>query len=224
MTNDYYTKILPSKQKIMTIQSDKYWRNSIITKNVENLHCVVFHADESWTLKQSEFLGEACGRKYSHTFNCANENSNGFGCSRPIRSCQRRIFMNILHARMLFTCKNFDNFSLVVKTLRYDEVSCSWVCYQVIIQSSSVLASEATIMIHFLILALFVAPNLGARIPKGIFSVVQFSNEACDSSDNAYNGTCLTSDECTAAGGSAKGTCAQGEYKELRIVSFHYST
>ena len=32
---------------------------------------------------------------------------------------------------------------------------------------------------------------------SGIFSVVKFANDACTSSTTAYNGTCLTSNECT---------------------------
>ena len=32
---------------------------------------------------------------------------------------------------------------------------------------------------------------------SGIFSVVKFANDACQSADTAYNGTCMTSTECT---------------------------
>ena len=41
----------------------------------------------------------------------------------------------------------------------------------------------------------------------GVFNVVTFPNSACAAS-NGYNGTCYTSSECTAKGGTASGTCA----------------
>merc|ERR1719323_1603586 len=41
----------------------------------------------------------------------------------------------------------------------------------------------------------------------GVFNVVTFPNSACAAS-NGYNGTCFTSSECTAKGGTASGTCA----------------
>merc|ERR1719443_1431846 len=40
-----------------------------------------------------------------------------------------------------------------------------------------------------------------------VFNVVTFPNSACGAS-NGYNGTCFTSSECTAKGGTASGTCA----------------
>merc|ERR1711862_323762 len=40
-----------------------------------------------------------------------------------------------------------------------------------------------------------------------VFNVVTFPNAACGAS-NGYNGTCYTSSECTAKGGTASGTCA----------------
>jgi len=40
-----------------------------------------------------------------------------------------------------------------------------------------------------------------------VFNVVTFPNSACGAS-NGYNGTCYTSSECTAKGGTASGTCA----------------
>ncbi len=40
-----------------------------------------------------------------------------------------------------------------------------------------------------------------------VFNVVTFPNTACGAS-NGYNGTCFTSSECEAKGGSASGTCA----------------
>ena len=42
-----------------------------------------------------------------------------------------------------------------------------------------------------------------------VFSVIKFPNDACTGS-NGYNGTCYTSDECTAKGGQASGACASG--------------
>ena len=41
----------------------------------------------------------------------------------------------------------------------------------------------------------------------GVFNVVTFPNSACGAS-NGYNGTCYTSSECSAKGGTASGTCA----------------
>jgi len=49
-----------------------------------------------------------------------------------------------------------------------------------------------------------------SRQVAGIFSVVKFANEACDSSSTSYNGTCFTAAECEANGGTASGTCAEG--------------
>merc|ERR1711971_223267 len=40
-----------------------------------------------------------------------------------------------------------------------------------------------------------------------VFNVVTFPNSACGAS-NGYNGTCYTSSECEAKGGTASGTCA----------------
>merc|ERR1711862_235887 len=40
-----------------------------------------------------------------------------------------------------------------------------------------------------------------------VFNVVTFPNSACGAS-NGFNGTCYTSSECTAKGGTASGTCA----------------
>jgi len=43
-----------------------------------------------------------------------------------------------------------------------------------------------------------------------IFTVVKFPNTACSSSTSGRNGTCYTSSECTAKGGSTSGSCASG--------------
>ncbi|XP_059350383.1 uncharacterized protein LOC130698532 isoform X1 [Daphnia carinata] len=42
-----------------------------------------------------------------------------------------------------------------------------------------------------------------------LFSIVRFPNTLCVAS-NSYNGTCLTTAECSAKGGTASGTCASG--------------
>merc|ERR1712193_15128 len=44
----------------------------------------------------------------------------------------------------------------------------------------------------------------------GIFNVVKFPNDACDSSSTSMNGTCYTSEECSSKGGTASGECAEG--------------
>lgn len=48
-----------------------------------------------------------------------------------------------------------------------------------------------------------------SRVEKalGIFSVIKFPNSVCQGS-GGYNGTCYTTEECSAKGGSADGTCA----------------
>merc|ERR1712214_214265 len=47
--------------------------------------------------------------------------------------------------------------------------------------------------------------------PIGLFSVVQFPNDACDTTDaTPLTGTCLTSTECTGRGGTPGGNCAAG--------------
>ena len=42
-----------------------------------------------------------------------------------------------------------------------------------------------------------------------IFSIVRFANSQCFGT-NGYNGTCLTSAECSQNGGTAAGSCAAG--------------
>jgi len=44
----------------------------------------------------------------------------------------------------------------------------------------------------------------------GIFNVVKFPNDACDSNSASMNGTCYTSEECSSKGGTASGECAEG--------------
>merc|ERR1711884_816333 len=70
--------------------------------------------------------------------------------------------------------------------------------------------TQAAKMMILLVLALAASAH-GARLDKqGIFSVVKFANDACQSADTGYNGTCMTSTECTNVGGSASGSCAEG--------------
>ena len=45
--------------------------------------------------------------------------------------------------------------------------------------------------------------------PVGLFSVVQFPNEACNSGSGS-TGTCYTASECSTKSGTADGTCAAG--------------
>ena len=49
----------------------------------------------------------------------------------------------------------------------------------------------------------------GLPSPVGLFSVVQFPNDAC-SGVSGLTGTCLTASECTTRSGSSDGTCAAG--------------
>jgi len=46
-----------------------------------------------------------------------------------------------------------------------------------------------------------------AKKALGIFSVIKFPNAVCQGT-GGYNGTCYTSEECSAKGGSADGSCA----------------
>merc|ERR1719431_2333547 len=46
----------------------------------------------------------------------------------------------------------------------------------------------------------------GARA-LSVFNIVSFPNSACGAT-SGYNGTCYTSSECSALGGTASGTCA----------------
>jgi len=44
----------------------------------------------------------------------------------------------------------------------------------------------------------------------GIFNVVKFPNDACDSTSASMNGTCYTAEECASKDGTASGECADG--------------
>ena len=55
-------------------------------------------------------------------------------------------------------------------------------------------------------LLLFICSFMSAL---NVFSVIKFPNDVC-TGQNGLNGTCYTSEECTAKGGSASGTCASG--------------
>ena len=49
----------------------------------------------------------------------------------------------------------------------------------------------------------------GLPSPVGLFSVVQFPNDAC-STGSGLTGTCVTSSECNTRAGTADGSCASG--------------
>jgi len=44
----------------------------------------------------------------------------------------------------------------------------------------------------------------------GIFNVVKFPNDVCNSDSTSMNGTCYTSEECSSRDGVASGSCAEG--------------
>lgn len=53
------------------------------------------------------------------------------------------------------------------------------------------------------------------HVPKrkraiGIFNVVKFPNDACNSNSASMNGTCYTAEECASRDGTASGECAEG--------------
>ena len=62
-----------------------------------------------------------------------------------------------------------------------------------------------------------------------IFSVVRFPNTFCYGTEG-YNGTCLTSAECSAKGGTAAGSCASGfgvcctsnRFSSLKWIAFKF--
>merc|ERR1712223_1771394 len=60
--------------------------------------------------------------------------------------------------------------------------------------------------------SVFAIDNVMPRKKKaiGIFNVVQFPNDVCDSNSNSMNGTCYTAEECSSRGGQASGECADG--------------
>ena len=47
------------------------------------------------------------------------------------------------------------------------------------------------------------------RLVLSLFTVIRFKNEACKSGSGS-NGTCYSSGDCSAHGGQASGSCAQG--------------
>merc|ERR1711936_859557 len=72
-------------------------------------------------------------------------------------------------------------------------------------------SSEESIMMWHLLL--LVTATLTADVEEerdgrllSVFNVVTFPNSACGAT-SGYNGTCYTSSECTAKGGTASGTC-----------------
>ena len=65
-----------------------------------------------------------------------------------------------------------------------------------------------------LLLVQCIAPALSSLVsslpsPVGLFSVVQFPNEACNSGSGS-TGTCYTASECSTKSGTVDGTCAAG--------------
>merc|ERR1719461_1970078 len=67
---------------------------------------------------------------------------------------------------------------------------------------------STTMILYFVTLALCGVVH-SAPSPIGLFSIVQFPNDACTSA-SSLTGTCLTSTECTSRSGSASGSCAAG--------------
>merc|ERR1719330_1957185 len=68
--------------------------------------------------------------------------------------------------------------------------------------------SRAVIFLGTLV---FVGGTTSPRDQSGkfLFNIVRFANDACDAADGK-TGVCMTSSECTKAGGGASGTCAKG--------------
>merc|ERR1719153_1311780 len=75
-------------------------------------------------------------------------------------------------------------------------------------------------LVRLLIVVGVLSGSLGENITEGtdregrvfsLFSIVQFPNQVCTSASSTTTyGTCYTSTECTAAGGTADGNCAAG--------------
>lgn len=71
---------------------------------------------------------------------------------------------------------------------------------------------------HLVILAIlattlvFAIPEEEERRKKaiGIFNIVKFDNDVCQSNNMNMNGTCYTAEECSDRNGVASGTCAEG--------------
>jgi len=63
----------------------------------------------------------------------------------------------------------------------------------------------------FLGTLVFVGGTTSPRDQSGkfLFNIVRFANDACEAADGK-TGVCMTSSECTKAGGGASGTCAKG--------------
>lgn len=71
-----------------------------------------------------------------------------------------------------------------------------WACFQANVEGSSATSADEDVI-------------KSQRDPKlSVFQVVKFSNSICAGSSR--NGTCYTSAECSAIGGSKDGTCADG--------------
>jgi hypothetical protein len=61
----------------------------------------------------------------------------------------------------------------------------------------------------FLGIIAFVGGTSQEKSGKFLFNIVRFANDACVAADGK-TGVCMTSSECTSAGGGASGTCAKG--------------
>lgn len=66
---------------------------------------------------------------------------------------------------------------------------------------------EQTAMTSVLIFAGLICQLAAVPSPLGLFTVVQFPNEAC-TSESGLTGTCVTSAECSERSGTASGNCA----------------
>jgi len=71
---------------------------------------------------------------------------------------------------------------------------------------------RTSFLICFIYLSIYLGLAENRELKQlSVFSVVQFPNDECvSSSSTSTNGTCYTSSECTAKGGSASGSCAAG--------------
>lgn len=58
--------------------------------------------------------------------------------------------------------------------------------------------------------SVYAIPNGRKEKSIGIFNIVKFPNDVCESDMNAKLGTCFTAEECTTRNGVASGACAEG--------------
>lgn len=66
-------------------------------------------------------------------------------------------------------------------------------------------------ILFFGVLRCVIGQSVKSRNDKllNVFNIVQFPNDGCNASSNAY-GVCYTATECTSLGGSSSGSCASG--------------